>query len=170
MVSDDTVRKFRELFDSGASIMHYGLSRVMKSFNGKLKTIQYKIAQDLNSRVTNGQTNVFDMIQEYAAAVASVGDSVHTGANKIADVNDGPEPCGFCHNLGHTEAVCRKKQAAKGRGGKGGGKSSATDDRDYSDYECHFCHQKGHISRDCPKKAEKAKAAAAPAPVPVAAV
>ena len=164
----DAVRKFRELFDSGASIMHYGLSRVMKSFNGKLKTIQYKIAQDLNSREIDEHTNVFDMIQEYAAAVASVGDSAHTGAGKIAAVND--ERCGYCHNIGHTEAVCRKKQAAKAKGGKGGGKSSAaTDNRDYSDYECHFCHQKGHISRNCPEKAKTA-AAAAPSPASVAAV
>ena len=164
----DAVRKFRELFDSGASIMHYGLSRVMKSFNGKLKTIQYKIAQDLNSREIDEHTNVFDMIQEYAAAVASVGDSAHTGAEKNAAVND--ERCGYCHNIGHTEAVCRKKQATKAKSGKGGGKSSAaTDNRDYSNYECHFCHQKGHISRNCPEKAKTA-AAAAPSPASVAAV
>ena len=38
------VAKIRELLDSRASIMHYILSRVMKSFSGKLKTIQYRIA------------------------------------------------------------------------------------------------------------------------------
>ena len=41
------VAKIRELLDSRASIMHYILSRVMKSFAGKLKTIQYRIAEDI---------------------------------------------------------------------------------------------------------------------------
>jgi hypothetical protein len=103
----DAVRKLRELFDSKASIMHYGLSRIMKSFNGKLKTIQYKIAQDLNSRVIDDNTNVFDMIQSYATDIASVGDSKHTGS-ALAVTEDSDE-CSYCHNPGHTEAQCRKK-------------------------------------------------------------
>ena len=168
----DAVKKIRELFDSKASIMHYVLSRIMKSFDGKLKTIQYKIAEDINSRVVDDSTNVFDMVQAYATDIASVGDSKHSGALNInTDVK-----CTYCHNKGHLESDCRKKKNAggkakgkkggggKGSGGKGGGKG-------YSDYDCHYCGKKGHISRDCAKKkAERSEgdaAAPAPAPAPV---
>jgi len=74
----DAMRMIKELLDSGVSIMHFVLSRVMKSFDGKLKTIQYKIAEDINGREINDQTNVFDMVQSYAADIATVGDSKET--------------------------------------------------------------------------------------------
>ena len=58
----DAVRAIRELLESGASIMHFVLTRIMKSFNGKLKTIQCRIAEDVNGRVVDDNTNVFGMI------------------------------------------------------------------------------------------------------------
>jgi hypothetical protein len=108
----DTVRAIRELLDSGASIMHFVLARIMKSFNGKLKTIQYRIAQDINSRAISDNTNIYDMVQSYATEIASVGDSKH-------QTNNVNVTCGYCQNVGHTENECRKKQAAqKGKGKK----------------------------------------------------
>ena len=35
----DAMSSVRELFESEASIMHYALSRILASFNGKLKII-----------------------------------------------------------------------------------------------------------------------------------
>ena len=43
--------------------------------------IQYKIAEDINGQDINDQTNVFDMIQGYCSAMASVGDGGGYGAN-----------------------------------------------------------------------------------------
>ena len=77
------VAKIRELLDSRASIMHYILSRVMKSFSGKLKAIQYRIVEDINSRVVTDETNVFDMMQTYAVEIASAGDSRQAGVNSV---------------------------------------------------------------------------------------
>ena len=108
------VKRIRELFSSGASIMHYALSRVMKSFNGKIKTIQYKIAEDINSRKITDETNVYDMIQTYASHVATVGDS------KTAVNNVNVKTCRYCKKKGHDESDCRKKKNDKKNGnGKG---------------------------------------------------
>ena len=106
----EAMRKTRELFDSGASIMHYVLSRVMKSFDGKLKTIQYKIAEDINRTVINDHTNVFDMVQSCAADIASVGDSKAPAMQVQTDGNVSSATCGFCNFQGHTEDQCRKKR------------------------------------------------------------
>ena len=74
MYQVEAMTTIRELFDSKASIMHYAISRVMKSFDGKSKQIQYKIAQDINSRNVDDNLNVFDLVQEYCSAMAAVGD------------------------------------------------------------------------------------------------
>ena len=44
------VSAFQELIDSGCTIMDFGLSCLMKSLQGKSKTIQYRIADDINSK------------------------------------------------------------------------------------------------------------------------
>ena len=56
-------------------MIDYALSRIMKSFDGKSKSLQYKIAQDINAKKNDEDNNIFDMIQGYCADVASVGDS-----------------------------------------------------------------------------------------------
>ena len=118
----DAMSSVRELFESGASIMHYALSRILASFNGKLKTIQYKIAEDMNSREIDNMTNIFDMVQSYATDIASVGDSRHA-ANAVFEQDQegyvgsiagpGQKGCGWCKHIGHEEHECRKKQQAK---------------------------------------------------------
>jgi hypothetical protein len=80
----------RELFESGASVMHYVLTRIMKSFNGKLRTIQYRIAEDINQHVIDDNTNTYDMVQKYAVEIASVGDS-KTNVNMASDEGSAPE-------------------------------------------------------------------------------
>ena len=52
---------------------------VMKSLDGKSKTIQYKIAADINGQDITDQTNVYDMLQEYASSMAAVGDDKAVG-------------------------------------------------------------------------------------------
>ena len=63
------------MLESDASIMHFDLTHIMKSFNGKLKTVQYRFAEDVNGRVIDDNTNVFDMVQSYATDISSIGGS-----------------------------------------------------------------------------------------------
>ena len=170
----EAMRKTRELFDSGASIMHYVLSRGMKSFDGKLKTIQYKIAEDINRTVINDHTNVFDMVQSYAADIASVGDSKAPAMQVQSNGNASSATCGFCNFQGHTEDQCRKKKAAM-QSLSGSSNSSAASSPDgnskHAHYSCHRCGKKGHVSKSCPEKATKnALQVAAEKAAPAAAV
>ena len=73
--------KVRELFDSKASMTHYALTRIMHSLDGKLKTVQYKIAEDLNALSPDDDVNIYDLIQVYATMIASVGDTSHKNSH-----------------------------------------------------------------------------------------
>lgn len=42
--------------------MDYILSRVMKSFDGKSKTVQFKIAEQINNSPVSDTLNVFDIV------------------------------------------------------------------------------------------------------------
>jgi hypothetical protein len=142
----DIIKATRELFDSKATIMHYVLCRVLKSFDGKLKTIQYKIAQDINSRDINEHTNVYDMVQSYAVDIAAVGDSTQAGVAAIG------ESCTHCGGAGHLESSCWTKHPHLKPSGYSG-TSGTADDRD-----CYYCKEKGHIATTCPKKKKDRKA------------
>ena len=57
----DAMKKIREVFEAKVSIEDVILMRVMRSFEGKSKTIQHKIADDINSpEGITEDTNVFD--------------------------------------------------------------------------------------------------------------
>ena len=48
----------------------------MKSFEGKSKAVQFKIAEDSNKMDVNSpEVNLYDMVQGYCADLATVGDS-----------------------------------------------------------------------------------------------
>ena len=98
--------------------MHYVLTRIMKSFNGKLKTIQYRIAEDINQRVIDDNTNIYDMVKKYAVEIASVGDT-KTNVNMASDEGSAAEntkanttgaTCTYCGKRNHTAAQCYKKK------------------------------------------------------------
>ncbi len=97
------IHMVKELFDAKCSIMDFALTKIMKSFNGRCKSVQFDIAKDINTREINDQTNVFDMIQGYCADIASVGDT-------RAEVNAIGDQCTYCHKSGHTISNCFKKQ------------------------------------------------------------
>ena len=131
MYQIDAMTSIRELFESGASLMHYALSRVMKSFDGKSKTIQYKIAQDINSQTVDDNLNIYDLVQSYCADMAAVGDGK---LNSIKAVKS-EKRCYKCHELGHIAKECSKNKNGNG-----------------SPDKCGFCGWKGHVEGDCRKK------------------
>ena len=150
-----SISAVRELFASRASITHYALTRIMHSLDGKLKTVQYKIAEDLNALQPNDDVNIYDLIQTYATMIASVGDS----GSKVLAIED--DLCGYCKEKGHYQRSCPKKQAdiaagtyvPKGKGGNGKGKDSRWKKK------CEWCGRKGHSQETCKfKQAQEEKA------------
>ena len=77
----------RELHDSKASMKHYSLDKIMHNLDGKAKTVQYRIAEDMNTLSHDGTMNIYDLIQEYASMIASVGDSTPKPVMGIQDDN-----------------------------------------------------------------------------------
>ena len=139
-----TVQAVRELYDSGATIMHFVLTRILKSFNGKLTTIQYRIAEDINQRIIDDNTNIYDMVQKYAVEIASVGAS-KTNVNMAREENSDTSgmECTYCHKKNHSVDKCYKRKKAEGK-------------PEVETRTCHECGQKGHIRPDCPNKSNKA--------------
>lgn len=153
------ISSVRELYASKASIAHYCLTRLMHNFAGKVKTVQYRIAEDLQALKPGDEVNIYDLIQTYASMIASVGDS--TG--KIMNVNEDHKDhtCFNCGEKGHHKKDCPKLEFGngyeessslppqRGRGrGKGGGRNRST---------CTFCGWRGHTEHECHKKKQMQK-------------
>ena len=139
----EAINAIKELFDAKCSIMDYALTKIMKSFDGKNKSIQYDIARDINTQDITDQTNVFDMIQGYCADMASVGDS-KTHVNAVG------EHCDYCNKAGHTSAVCFKKQNDAAAKADGGAPSDPKEPR------CRYCRKLGHTIDDCGRRKSRA--------------
>ena len=144
-----SIAAVRELFNSKASMMHYCLTKIMHSLDGKHKTVQYKIAEDLNALAPDDDVNIYDLIQVYATMIASVGDTSNKPVMAVED-----DDCHYCGEKGHHEHTCSKKKedAAIGkyepvhRRGKGGRKNRS---RDKWKLKCTNCGMKGHTADKC---------------------
>ena len=86
------IMSHRELHDSKASMRHHSLEKIMHSVDGKAKTVHYRIAEDMNALSADDTINIYDLIQEYASMIASVGDS---SPKPVMGVQDD-----LCHNCG----------------------------------------------------------------------
>lgn len=65
----------RELDNTRATMAEYTICKLMRAFDGKSKTIQFKIAEDFNQLDMNDPNiNLYDMVQGYCADLAAVGD------------------------------------------------------------------------------------------------
>ena len=126
----EAISAIKELFNSKCTIMDYALMCIMKSLSGKSKTIQYKIADDINTQEITEFTNVFDMIQEYCSLMSSVGDGNSKPTNyteeekqrfkakkeaerKKAAANNGGKKCTYCGGKNHKAAECYGNPSSK---------------------------------------------------------
>ena len=139
-----SITAIKELFGSRASFLHYYLTRVMQSLDGKHKTVQYKIAEDLNALSADDDVNIYDLIQTYASMIASVGESTTKPALAIQD-----DRCHNCGELGHHSHQCTKDASNKDTSNsgrvKGKGRREST-----KGLKCDFCGIKNsHIEADC---------------------
>ena len=144
----DCMKLIKELFESKCTIMDLALICVMKSLDGKSKTMQYAIAKDINGMKITDETNVFDMVQRYASEMAAVdggvAKQVHFGTS-----NPPKRP--------------EYKPALPKRGGKKPkststrpGSKTTTKPKDKSKDRCNNCGELGHWAVDCDKpKREK---------------
>ena len=104
----DVMNAVREVRSCQANITHLILARIVKSFEGQSKTVQYTIAEIINSGVAIDDTlNLYDIVQSVCADIATVGDTKQA-VNSIMD----QLVCEFCNGK-HRTADCRKFLAAK---------------------------------------------------------
>jgi hypothetical protein len=136
----------REVRASKANMTHLILTRLMKSFEGKSKTVQYKIAEIINSGVEIDETlNLFDIIQSLCSDIATVGDT-KAAVNSVTE----EAVCDFC-SFKHKTSECRKlkeqkKLLTEGRIDSLPKKAPA---RSFKG-DCHNCGRIGHVAAKCP--------------------
>ena len=150
--------RIKELLDSRAGITHYILKSLMGSLDGKSKTVQAKIAEDMAALDPDDEVNIYDLLQTYATQLSSIGFS--GGGNKVLAIED--DECHNCHGKGHHARNCPHKATEDTspkdpkEEAKKAAKKAAKKER--FKLRCGFCGKKGHIEDECFKKKEMAKA------------
>ena len=147
----DSVTSINDLLDSKATIMDYVLHCIMKSLNGRSKTIQYRIADDINTKEIGDRTNIYDMLQDYASAMATVGDGNSKPTNMINKSNNKTGNKHFdksANKAGDKD----KNHDSKGKHKKKGPKNGK---------HCDYCGWDGHDISECRKKKAADEAAKA---------
>jgi hypothetical protein len=166
----DCIRRIKELMDSKVTLLDFALLSVMKSLNGKSKTVQYKIAEKINSGEIDSVEKIYDLLQDYASVMASVGDGGSNKQGKVNQVGDdtkGNFACTRCGRDGHTAKKCfakvhkktgktldPKTASQKTGGGKGGGGGTQHTQRQTPGEfkgKCDNCGEVGHKKADCKK-------------------
>ena len=118
----------------------------MHSLDGKAKTVQYKIAKDMNALSQDDTVNIYDLIQEYASMIASVGDSTPKPVMGVQDDN-----CHNCGEKGHHAHGCPHGDKPKDKDDKKpNGKAKK---------KCTHCGWKEHTADECRRKAREDAAA-----------
>ena len=145
----DAINAIQELFGSKANIVDYALSKVMKSFEGRSKTIQFRIADDINNTSDTSTLNIFDMIQSYCADIAAVGDGKSKPTKQVSEV----PKCSHCGKKGHEAKDCFQLHPEKKTRSRRPGKESKGDE------PCKRPGHSGHLAKDCiqAKKEREAK-------------
>ena len=97
----------RELNTTRASVTQLAMCQLMKAFDGKSKTVQFKIADDFNKMdLDDPNINLYDLAQGYCADLATVGDSKPHSVGAVI--------CTVCQSETHDSAECpTRKQLAR---------------------------------------------------------
>ena len=156
----------RELDNCNANMNEYLMCKLMKSFEGKSKTIQFKIADDFN-KLDSDEINFYDLVQGYCADLSSVGEGK---PHRVAAVQ-----CTNCKSDSHSVEDCPKRKARelneanrkKNELIKEERAKKALARRDHSQLTCHECGKKGHIRPNCPELVGLAQELPTPTPASV---
>ena len=134
----------------------------MKAFDGKSKTVQFKIADDRNKTdLDDPNINLYDLVQGYCADLAtymtlyiSVGDSKPHAVGAVictvcqSEIHDSTE-CPTCKQL--ARELNEANRAKKLNQGVPGGKPRRANPS-HAHLPCHSCGTLDHISPNCPEK------------------
>ena len=138
----------REVRATKANITHLILTRLMKAFEGKSKTVQYKIADIINLGQTIDESlNLFDIIQSICSDIATVGD-VKSTVNSVLDELQ----CDFC-GFKHRTEDCRKRKTAMKQLQAGEiSVMPAKAPKTAFTGKCDLCGERDHKFQKCPKR------------------
>ena len=79
------------------------MCQLMKAFEGKSKTVQFKIAEDISRLdLDDPNINLYDLVQGYCADLATMGDS---SPHLVAAVI-----CTDCKSEAHETGYCPKRK------------------------------------------------------------
>ena len=148
----------RELDTTRAVVTHLIMCQLMKAFDGKSKSVQFKIADDFNKMDVDHDDpdiNLYDLVQGYCADLATVGDSKSHAVGVVV--------CSVCQSGAYESAECptRKQLAreineanrAKKLSGGAPGRKPRKTNPSHAHLTCHPCHEFSHIPPNCPEKA-----------------
>ena len=103
----EALRAIHEVVDSGCTVHDFMLNCIVRSLDGKSKTMQHKIVDRINATTDTSSINLADVVSEVAQSLHSV--DVHGQANVSRNVRPGNErKCYNCHKPGHTPSTCTK--------------------------------------------------------------
>ena len=143
----------RELDNCKANLTHLKMCVLMRAFDGKSKTLQYKIADDFNKLDTEDPSfNFYDLVQKYCADLSAVGDGKTTHRVSLCSQCQGDHQLGDCPSLKQTQRNEVKRQQNEAKKNGGNPKRVVT---------CHHCGEVGHIKPNCPKKTSQKETAKA---------
>ena len=145
----------RELDACRATVTHLimTLCRLMKAFEGRSKTVQFKIAEDFNRLdLDDPNINLYELVQGYFADLATVGDAkshVHCVGMVSAD----------CKSEAHMADDCPKRKQlelnesnrARTAKMKADNAARASKNHAHLTMSCHACSKLGHISPNYPE-------------------
>ena len=123
----------------------------MKSFEGRSKTIQFRIADNTNNTQDTETLKIFDMIQSYCANIAAVGDGKSKPTKSVGEV----PKCSHCGKKGHIDKDCFQLHPEK-KGLRPRGKPKT---KSKGEEPCKRPGHSGHAAKDC-IQAKKEKEAA----------
>ena len=145
--------RIRELLDSRAGITHYILKSLLNSLDGKCKTVQAKIAEDMAQLDPDDEVNIYDLLQTYATQMSALG---YTGSNQVLVVED--DDCHYCGEKRHHARNCQKKKADLRKNPqketehpeKAAEKAAAKAAKKAKwKLKCTHCGKKGHLEEEC---------------------
>lgn len=111
------------------------------------------MADDINSKDINESTNIYDMVQDYASAIASVGD-----AKQNTSLYEHDSKCRKCGAADYKVCACKRFKDK----GAAAGKPNGAQQQGKLRWKCKHCGSKDHKHSECPKKPKVAAAAEQP--------
>ncbi|RPG35949.1 MAG: hypothetical protein CBB72_005020, partial [Muricauda sp. TMED12] len=145
----DVLKAYKEMKECKVTIEDLFLFSLIKSLNGKSKYVQHQIVKDIDNQTENSQIQIYDMVNKYAAEIASVdgavpkvnvvdesaSEDVNQDMSQVNSIKD--VVCNKCKQKGHFARECPQNK---------------TEQPGDFRFACGRCGVKGHRRKDCPQK------------------